>query len=157
MRGNYLCMNRRDKFKQGLNSLYLPYYEALCLALPDEWQPYSGLRTFDEQTRLWNQGRNAPGGIVTNAKAGESAHNWGCGTDWTIWVNNLPVWMSKSDERWKEYIEAVVKVGLRSGEEFGDIDHNELKISCSWPAILHVFSAQGSIAAHQKIEDSIFQ
>lgn len=152
-----MSINRRDKFKLNLNALYVPYYEALCAALPERWQPYSGYRSFDEQTRLWNQGRVSDGHIVTNAKAGESAHNWGCGTDWTIWDGDKPIWMAASDERWEEYVNAVVSVGLRPGIEFHDVDHNELKISCSWPAVLHVFDAQGSIAAHQKIESSITQ
>lgn len=41
----------------------------------------SGLRTFAEQTRLYNQGRTTPGSIVTNARAGESWHNWGFAFD----------------------------------------------------------------------------
>lgn len=32
-------------------------------------------RSEDEQTKLYAQGRTAPGNVVTNAKAGESAHN----------------------------------------------------------------------------------
>lgn len=40
-----------------------------------------GLRTMQEQTDLYAQGRTKPGKIVTNAKAGESAHNWGLGVD----------------------------------------------------------------------------
>lgn len=35
------------------------------------------LRTMDEQLHLYQQGRSAPGQIVTKAKPGESAHNFG--------------------------------------------------------------------------------
>lgn len=41
-----------------------------------------GLRTFDEQQALYNQGRNGnPGKIVTNASAGQSYHNYGLAID----------------------------------------------------------------------------
>lgn len=39
-------------------------------------------RSDTEQTALYNQGRTTPGNIVTNAKAGQSAHNFT--------VNDLP-------------------------------------------------------------------
>lgn len=40
-----------------------------------------GFRSFEEQTQLYNQGRITPGSIVTNAKAGQSAHNFGLAVD----------------------------------------------------------------------------
>lgn len=41
-----------------------------------------GLRTFEEQQALYDQGRNGkPGKIVTNAKAGQSFHNYGLAID----------------------------------------------------------------------------
>lgn len=150
-------MDRRSKFKQGLCSLYLPYYEALCDELPEEWQPYSGYRTFDEQNNLWAKGRSLHGDIVTDAKGGESAHNWGCATDWIIWKDNNPVWIPREDKRWDEYIKAVENVGLKSGKDFGDVDHNELKISCGWKKILAFYDREGSISAYQQIEDAIMQ
>jgi len=39
------------------------------------------LRTFDEQDELYRQGRSKPGGIVTNAKGGQSNHNYGLAID----------------------------------------------------------------------------
>lgn len=44
----------------------------------------SGLRTFEEQTKLYNQGRTTPGKIVTNSKAGQSYHNYGLAIDLAI-------------------------------------------------------------------------
>lgn len=41
----------------------------------------SGFRSYFEQTMLYNQGRTAPGKIVTNAKAGQSSHNFGISAD----------------------------------------------------------------------------
>ncbi len=41
----------------------------------------SGYRPYDEQTKLYEQGRTTPGPIVTNARAGESVHQFGIGID----------------------------------------------------------------------------
>ena len=41
----------------------------------------SGLRTAQEQDALYAQGRTAPGHIVTNARAGQSMHNYGLAVD----------------------------------------------------------------------------
>lgn len=40
-----------------------------------------GYRSLERQTELYNQGRETPGAIVTNAKAGESFHNYGVAVD----------------------------------------------------------------------------
>lgn len=39
------------------------------------------LRTFAEQDALYAQGRSRPGGIVTNARGGQSFHNYGLAID----------------------------------------------------------------------------
>lgn len=44
----------------------------------------SGLRTFEEQERLYAQGRTAPGNIVTYLRGGESYHNTGKAFDIAI-------------------------------------------------------------------------
>lgn len=40
-----------------------------------------GYRSVQEQDALYAQGRNKPGAIVTNARGGESAHNFGIAVD----------------------------------------------------------------------------
>ena len=42
-----------------------------------------GFRSYAQQMQLWCQGRTLPGLIVTHAKAGESAHNFGLAVDLT--------------------------------------------------------------------------
>jgi hypothetical protein len=150
--------NRRLHFRTGLSSLYLPFYDKLCEALGPEWQPYSGLRTFDEQTALYNQGRITPGKIVTKAKAGQSAHNYGCATDWIIFdQSGQPIWIKSEDPRYQDYWSAVESVGLKPGKLFGDNDHNELNLSCDWPHIYLAFNQGGQKVAQQKIEESIIK
>lgn len=151
--------NRRAYFRTGLSRLYLPFYDALCAELPPEWQPYAGVRTVDQQDGLYAKGRTTfpigPQFIVTYAKGGQSAHNYGCATDWVFYENGTLTWLSKKDPRWEPYVSAVRKVGLRPGVEFGDIDHNELRLTCDWPHVLLAFQQSGMTGAQQKIEESL--
>ena len=43
-----------------------------------------GLRTWEEQAVLYQMGRRTPGRIVTNAKAGQSYHNYGLALDFCV-------------------------------------------------------------------------
>ena len=43
-----------------------------------------GFRTLERQTELYNQGRTTPGAVVTNAKAGQSLHNYGVAVDFVF-------------------------------------------------------------------------
>ncbi len=49
-------------------------------------QIVSGTRTYDEQAKVYAQGRTAPGKIVTHAKPGHSNHNFGVAFDVGIFV-----------------------------------------------------------------------
>lgn len=51
-----------------------------------------GLRTFAEQDELFKQGRSKPGQIVTNAKGGQSNHNYGLAVDLCPFLNGKPQW-----------------------------------------------------------------
>lgn len=51
------------------------------------------LRTNEEQAALYAQGRTTPGIVVTHAKAGQSAHNYGLAIDVVPIVNGKPDWI----------------------------------------------------------------
>lgn len=58
-----------------------------------------GLRTWEEQDWLYAQGRTAPGKIVTNAKGGQSYHNFGLAFDIVpIDENGVPIWDTTREE-----------------------------------------------------------
>lgn len=117
------------------------------------WQPYQGYRTFAQQNSLYAQGRTAPGKIVTNAKGGESAHCWGCASDWTLFdIHGQVIWLDADDSAWEEYEQAIDECGLKKGSDFGDIDHNELHLKCSWKDILAVYNQSGMSAAESMIK-----
>lgn len=52
----------------------------------------SGYRSFSEQTKLYNQGRTTSGSVVTNAKAGQSYHNYGVAIDVCQIKDNQAIW-----------------------------------------------------------------
>lgn len=52
-----------------------------------EYVAISGTRTAAEQNALYAQGRTKPGKIVTNAKAGQSNHNFGVALDFGVFQN----------------------------------------------------------------------
>lgn len=152
-------IDRRAKFRAQCSTIYLPFYDKLCAALGPEWHPYSGARSFSDQDNLYAMGRTkgmlGKGFIVTNARGGESAHNYACASDWTIFENGQPIWMKKEDPRWEDLIKAVRASGLRSGADWGDVDHNEVWIDCDWKHVLLVLQAGNLTQAMQKIEASL--
>ena len=52
----------------------------------------STYRDAESQNALYAQGRTAPGKKVTNAKAGQSYHNWKVAFDFVPLVNGKPNW-----------------------------------------------------------------
>lgn len=55
-------------------------------------------RDFGSQDALYAQGRNLPGKIVTNARGGESFHNWRVAFDVVPLKNGKPVWGTKGKD-----------------------------------------------------------
>ena len=77
------------------------------------------LRTFAEQDKLYAQGRSAPGQKVTNARAGESLHNFGLAFDFVLLVNGQVSWTV--DENWKKVAAAFKEQGFSWGGEWKSI------------------------------------
>lgn len=53
---------------------------------------YCTFRSFAEQDELYKQGRQVPGNIVTNARGGESYHNYHVAYDCVALVGGKPAW-----------------------------------------------------------------
>ena len=93
-----------------------------------------GLRTFTEQTAIYEQGRSLPGNIVTNAKAGQSFHNYGLAFDFCLLHKDGTVSWSEIEDAnndkqadFMEVIEEFEKIGWTSGFwwKHADKDHLE--------------------------------
>lgn len=79
------------------------------------------LRTFAEQDALYAQGRSTPGKIVTNAKGGQSYHNYGLAIDIALIIGPSASWDTKTDfdgDNKSDWME-VVAVFKRYGYEWG--------------------------------------
>ncbi|WP_447635511.1 M15 family metallopeptidase [Flavobacterium microcysteis] len=103
-----------------------------------------GLRTFEEQDALYAQGRTKPGKKVTNAKAGQSIHNYGFAVDICLIIDGKEAsWDTKKDwdnDRIADWYECV-KIFAKNGWEWGgnwktfkDMPHFE-KRNLSWRSL----------------------
>jgi peptidoglycan LD-endopeptidase CwlK len=87
-----------------------------------------GLRTWDEQAKLYDQGRTTPGEIVTNAQPGQSYHQFGLAVDVVPMTPLGPDW-DPTNPVWRRIIEVGKGVGLTSGSmwrTFPDMPHFQL-------------------------------
>jgi len=74
-------------------------------------------RDNEAQQALYEQGRTKPGPIVTKAKPGESAHNYGLAFDVVPLRNGKPVWGRTSDAD-KQLWERIGQIGESLGLEW---------------------------------------
>jgi peptidoglycan L-alanyl-D-glutamate endopeptidase CwlK len=77
---------------------------------------YCTYRSNEEQDQLYAQGRTAPGHIVTNAQAGQSAHNYRLAFDGCPLLNGKPIWNEPlSGPHWTQYGQIAVACGMEWG------------------------------------------
>lgn len=152
-------MDRRGRFREDLNSLYLPIYDALCAAMPPRWQPYCGIRTFKAQAALYAQGRTTSGQKITDAMPGTSPHNYGCASDWTLFdASGKPIWLEAGDPAWQEYADICRSAGSHWGIKISsgiDAPHNELPISCPWHEVYDQYLLYGMDVAVKFISEKM--
>lgn len=82
--------------KSRIAELYQPFAEKMFNIYFNMYEKYGmrmrcteGLRSYEKQQTLYDQGRKVPGKILTNAKPGQSLHNFGLAAD-SCFVGNDP-------------------------------------------------------------------
>lgn len=75
-------------------------------------------RSWDEQDRLYAQGRTTPGSIITNARGGDSFHNWGLAFDAAPFENGV---ISTDMEKFNLMGRFGEQAGLEWGGRFKDL------------------------------------
>ncbi|WP_238649775.1 M15 family metallopeptidase [Paenibacillus piscarius] len=96
-----------------------------------------GLRTIAEQNALYAQGRTRPGAIVTNARGGESYHNYGLAVDFALLLPNgsSVSWdMTRDGDQdgtpdWREVVQQAKAIGFEWGGDwtsFKDYPHLQM-------------------------------
>ncbi|MFS0860067.1 M15 family metallopeptidase [Paenibacillus taichungensis] len=98
-------------------------------------------RSIDEQNALYNQGRSLSGNIVTNAKGGESYHNYGLAIDFALRTpEGDVVWDMERDDNgngkpdWLEVVELAKELGFTWGGDwanFPDYPHLQMDFGLS--------------------------
>lgn len=67
-------------------------FEAECARQGLDVLIYCTYRSPEEQNEIYAQGRTKPGKVVTNARGGESFHNWRCAFDFVPLLAGKPQW-----------------------------------------------------------------
>lgn len=112
-------------------------------------------RTFAEQDALYAQGRTKPGKIVTNAKGGQSIHNYGLALDIVILydLNNDGIFETASwdmlkdfdkngQSDWMEVVNYFKSKGMTWGGDwngFKDNPHFQIDFGLSWKEMKAIF------------------
>ena len=108
----------------------------------------SGTRTYAEQDALYGQGRNGkPGPKVTNAKGGQSNHNFGIA--WDIGLFDKKGNYITDDEVYKSFAQIILPAmdGLEWGGDwktFKDVPHYQLKAVSEDVATIRGLFEEGS-------------
>lgn len=90
--------------------------------------PVQSRRTIAEQNGLYAKGRTAPGLKVTNAKGGDSPHNFGLAVDLCPVGKNGNLWWTCPNTVWRSMADQAKVMGLVPGFYFKSIhdpDHFE--------------------------------
>jgi peptidoglycan L-alanyl-D-glutamate endopeptidase CwlK len=100
-----------------------------------------GFRSSKDQDELYEQGRTADGNIVTNAKGGESYHNFGLAIDFALETPSGDViWDMQYDGNnndrpdWNEVVAIAKTLGFKWGgdwKQFKDYPHLEMDFGLS--------------------------
>lgn len=121
--------------KKDLHSELVSAYEAGCAKYkelyPNAVQPFITCthRTNEEQNSLYAKGRTEPGKIVTNAKAGESPHNFLPAMAFDIAFIGLDRKLSWDRKHFKNFADCIKSDSIEWGGNwrFTDPPHFELK------------------------------
>jgi peptidoglycan L-alanyl-D-glutamate endopeptidase CwlK len=101
-----------------------------------------GLRTFEEQDTLYAIGRTKPGKKVTNAKGGQSIHNYGFAVDICLIIDGKTAswdttkdWDNDQIADWYECVKIFAKFGWDWGgnwKKFKDLPHFDKRGYNDW-------------------------
>jgi RHS repeat-associated protein len=102
-----------------------------------------GFRSFEEQDRLYAQGRTAPGSIVTNSKGGQSYHNYGLALD-VYPQENGRMNFNATREGYAPIANLAKAIGFEWGGDwtgFRDMPHFQMTGGRSWQTLLQLHNA----------------
>ena len=113
-----------------------------------------GLRTWEEQDRLYAQGRTAPGDVVTKAKGGQSYHNFGLAFDIVVLDAIGKADWDTSHPGWAQAGALGKSAGLEWGGDwkgFKDLPHFQYTGGLSIPDCQELYAGGGVAAVWAKV------
>lgn len=135
-------IDRLNKLHPLVRAKALEAYKEAVQATPIGIHPFitQTVRTFAESDALFAKGRTKPGGIVTNAKAGQSYHNYGLALDFVIIKDGEMVWTV--NDNWMIVVNIFKKHGFVWGGDFKsipDAPHFEMTFGNNWRKLLEMY------------------
>ena len=129
-----ITLKRIERLNIRVREEALEIYKDICEALTGRAQCRftHTLRTFEEQNALFEQGRKRPGKKVTNARGGQSFHNYGLAIDICLIIDGKEAsWDTKGDydgdhvSDWQEIVRIFKMYGWEWGGDwkFRDMPH----------------------------------
>ena len=104
-----------------------------------------GLRSVEEQNKLYAQGRTKAGKKITHAKGGQSVHNYGFAVDICLIIDNKTAswdtakdWDNDRVADWYECVKIFAKYGWEWGgnwKNFKDLPHFEKRGYNNWKTL----------------------
>lgn len=95
---------------------FVDSFVAACAAQNLDVLVYCTYRSSEEQGALYAQGRTAPGHVLTDARAGQSAHNYRLAFDGCPMLGGKPMWNEPlSGPHWSLYGKIAQDCGMEWG------------------------------------------
>ena len=133
--------------RNAVDSILADDIDALLDPDPGQWVVTCGFRSQAQQAIEWQKGRDDEGfvvdraAVVTDAKPGESPHNFGRAVDVTLIVDGHDVWAYQSSPDWQRLFAAVkAHPRLHSGINFPSQDGDHIE-QLHWQALSRVVVA----------------
>lgn len=139
-----VSINRLNQLHPAIRMDAMKAYNEAVRRTPVGVHPFivQTLRSFEESDALYQKGRTRPGPIITNAKAGQSYHNYGLALDFALQINNILKW--KVDKNWMIVVECFKEQGFDWGGDwrtFKDQPHLEKRFGLHWKELLKRYKA----------------
>ena len=109
-----------DSLEPAFKEIVLKVIEETEKATGLDWIVTSCRRTIKEQNDLYKQGRTTKGSIITNAKGGQSPHNFGLAVD-CVPMKGTDCWWNAPEGFWETYGAIAESHGLMWGGHFKSI------------------------------------
>jgi peptidoglycan LD-endopeptidase CwlK len=124
MKQDPISLKRIETLHPDLREEFFVMYDEICEALTGRaiCRITHALRTIKEQDALFAQGRTVPGKKVTNARGGQSFHNYGLAWDFCLIIDGKEAsWDMSKDfdgDKTADWME-VVRIAKKYGWEWG--------------------------------------